>query len=151
MISAEQLNSLPHGVEESSSDGLTQACSPGACRAPPTEQKSLRPLQASELVHLHFHFILWAKASHQIRFEEQRNRPLVVMGEDAVTLQRKGGELYPYLHSVNHIIYCRNQRRESWGLRVGTGARGEAVVRKSWFSIRNASRKLSQYDINRKE
>lgn len=132
MISAEQPNSLPHGVEESSSDGLTQACSPGNCRAPRTEQKYLRPLQASELVHLHFHFILWAKASHQIRFEEQRNRPLVVMGEDAKSHYKGRAENSILICTQLTTLFIVGTREESL---VGTSekrGRGQELEGKQW-------------------
>lgn len=119
---------LPHGVQEPSSDGLTQACSPGACRAPPTEQRYLRPLQASELVHLHFHFILWAKASHQIRFEEQRNRPLVVMGEDAKSHCKGRVENSILICTQLTTLFIVGTREES----LGAWGWGQGLEGKQW-------------------
>lgn len=69
MISAEQPNSLPHGVEESSSDGLTQACSPGGLQGPtdraevPKASSGLRTGPSS----FPFHSLGQSKSPDQIR------------------------------------------------------------------------------------
>lgn len=95
------------------------------------------------------HSIAQSRSPGQLNFKEPGNRSGILMGEVSKSHCKGGAKNCDHIQSA--IAFVVEAREESWGLKVGTGSRGEVVLRKSQPSIRNAGRKFLQCDISRKE